>query len=385
MKKENYNKYTVRQTVRSKRSQGITVRHEDRRSWIYSRMQELNIEGKSILCIGARHDSEIDFFMKKGFEVDGIDLYASGKIIKCDMSKMLEHPVIGRKRYDIVFSNESIEHCYDLSGFLEGLNVICKRYFVCMCPSQHGQSVNVDPNRWDCSIHKFMTNNSSYNENLLNTFDHFNIVSSEIHKKGNRLFFILENKNTKWPRPGESLITIETDNRIDILDFLPKNAVCAELGCCKGKFSYHILQITKPKRFFMVDPYWKAYGDMFYGKDKDGTVDFFNRAIRGIRLLDNLQVVTVAIEYDTIFLSDYPDNFFDWIYLDTTHEYEDTLKELEIMKHKVKDDGLLCGHDYASSRHPNLTVAMREWLNNNKNYGLYLIDNHLQWIIKKKI
>ncbi len=177
---------------------------------------------------------------------------------------------------------------------------------------------------------------------------------------------------------------IFTESRWKFLDYLPKNAICAELGCWKGDLSYQILEITNPKRFFMVDPYWKAYGDMFYDKNKRGTLDYFTRATQRTRMSSNYQATTFVIEYDTVFLQDYADNFFDWVYLDTTHTYEDTLVELSLLKSKVKDNGIICGHDYRYSLHPGLTIALHEWLENNKDYELCLIDNYLQWIIKHK-
>jgi hypothetical protein len=38
--------------------------------------------------------------------------------------------------------------------------------------------------------------------------------------------------------------------------------------------------------------------------------------------------------------------FFDWIYIDTTHSYQQTLKELELCQLKVKNNGIIAGHDY---------------------------------------
>lgn len=54
-----------------------------------------------------------------------------------------------------------------------------------------------------------------------------------------------------------------------------------------------------------------------------------------------------VIKSDSIIaLSQFPDKYFDWIYLDSSHSYEHTKRELEIAQHKIKPDGLICGHDY---------------------------------------
>ena len=193
---KDYQIYINTQLRRATRSQNKTRTDKTRRQWIYSRMQELNIDGKTVLCVGARHESEMDFFEEKGFEVEGIDLWDEGKMVKCDMSKMLEHPHFKNQRYDIVYSNESIEHCLDLDGFIKGLNVMCKKYFVCMCPdSDHAGLTEgyTNPTLWDCSVHKFQTSHDKYEEYLMDAFDQFKIIVAEVHRRS-RLFFILEKK-----------------------------------------------------------------------------------------------------------------------------------------------------------------------------------------------
>ncbi|KKL80751.1 hypothetical protein LCGC14_2001620 [marine sediment metagenome] len=160
-------------------------------------MEELKITGESILCVGARHSSEVEFFEKKGFKAEGIDLFEANKIIKCDMSKMLKHPYIKDQKYDIVFCNEVMEHCVDLDGFIKGLNKICKKYFVCLGPASKEKKEIIRYNWWDCSVHKFMININNtevYSKNLLTTFKEFKIVINESYKEGHRLFFILEKK-----------------------------------------------------------------------------------------------------------------------------------------------------------------------------------------------
>ncbi|WP_372586303.1 class I SAM-dependent methyltransferase [Salinibacter ruber] len=46
------------------------------------------------------------------------------------------------------------------------------------------------------------------------------------------------------------------------------------------------------------------------------------------------------------------DNYLDWVYIDTTHSYEQTKKELEVSAMKVRKYGLICGHDYCNGNVP---------------------------------
>ena len=42
----------------------------------------------------------------------------------------------------------------------------------------------------------------------------------------------------------------------------------------------------------------------------------------------------------------YKDKAYDFIYLDGSHKYEDVKKDLELYLPKLKDDGIISGHDY---------------------------------------
>ena len=200
---KNYEEYIASQIKRAKRTQGMTRREscERRRGWIYNRMEELGISGKSILCLGCRDEAEINFFESKGYEVDGIDLHATNKVIECDMSKLLEHEYFKNKEYDIIFGMEALEHCLNFEGLLEGINKLCKKYLIIMSPVC-GTKIISEPDNWDCNFRSFMLlenaiNSESYKRGLSETFPEFDIIINEIHKRRTRLFFILKKKNVQ--------------------------------------------------------------------------------------------------------------------------------------------------------------------------------------------
>ena len=45
-------------------------------------------------------------------------------------------------------------------------------------------------------------------------------------------------------------------------------------------------------------------------------------------------------------LKKFDNKYFDWVYIDTAHSYNQTVKELELCRMKVKDGGIIAGHDY---------------------------------------
>jgi len=181
---------------------------------------------------------------------------------------------------------------------------------------------------------------------------------------------------------------VEFPRRRDFLSLLPKKSVCAEFGVFTGKFSKHILYHTDPKKLYLVDPYWKRYGDEFFWKPRQGsTWEVFTTAITTVKDVENKDCVSFVIDDDLSFLENIKDDTFDWVYLDSSHDYEDTLKELESVCTKVKEDGLICGHDYYENRrhrHHGVCKAINEWIDARDDYGLFLLDTRSQWMISKK-
>lgn len=54
---------------------------------------------------------------------------------------------------------------------------------------------------------------------------------------------------------------LEKDRREWLLEMMPRNAVCAEVGVLWGVFSRAILKITKPKALHLIDP-WAYRADL---------------------------------------------------------------------------------------------------------------------------
>ncbi len=179
---------------------------------------------------------------------------------------------------------------------------------------------------------------------------------------------------------------VKYENRQEFLSFLPKNSICAEFGVYGGNFSYYLIKETLPKKLYLIDPYWKKYGEEFWWSGKK-TWKIFCNAVKVIQKYDTKKCSVFVIDNDIDFLKGVKDRYFDWVYLDSTHLYEDSLKELRSIKNKVKKNGLICGHDYRENpkhKHYGVHKAINEWLEENEKYYLYLVDNHTQWIIKRK-
>jgi len=56
----------------------------------------------------------------------------------------------------------------------------------------------------------------------------------------------------------------------------------------------------------------------------------------------------------------YPDGYFDFVFIDASHKYEETKADIRLWYRKVKDEGLLAGHDYTCPENPEVAQAVNE-------------------------
>jgi hypothetical protein len=151
------------------------------------------------------------------------------------------------------------------------------------------------------------------------------------------------------------------NTREEMLQFLPKNSVGVEIGVFKGEFSDIILEVVKPKLFYMVDPW---VGEVRSG-DKDGLnmshingEEYFIETI--LPKYGTKDVVKILRESSNK-LTEIDDDFFDWGYIDGDHSYEGVKHDLNLLRGKVKNGGVIMGHDYITPRFHGVVRAVDEF------------------------
>jgi hypothetical protein len=137
------------------------------------------------------------------------------------------------------------------------------------------------------------------------------------------------------------------ETRNDLLDKLPKNLKVAELGVFRGDFADELFNRMSPKELYLVDIWSGEFGS----GDKDGNNHMIIKNMEEVfydlknhyKYFDNVHLFRKT----TIdFLNSISDNYFDMIYVDADHCYESVTKDLELSFKKLKNSGILCGHDY---------------------------------------
>lgn len=141
-----------------------------------------------------------------------------------------------------------------------------------------------------------------------------------------------------------------------ILALLPTDPVCAEIGSFKGDFAALILAIGQPKELHLIDP-WKheaspVYEKAWYGgKTDQSQMDaIFERVQKRFQKQIGSGQVTVHRKPSEAAHADFPDAYFDWIYIDGNHLYEFVAKDLQLFYPKVKPGGFICGDDYGDGQ-----------------------------------
>jgi hypothetical protein len=148
----------------------------------------------------------------------------------------------------------------------------------------------------------------------------------------------------------------EPGHRETILEMLPKQSVCAEVGVHRGDFSARILQIVNPKELHLMDP-WKYetssdYKEAMYGGAAKGGQQEMDERCQLVRQRFASEIksgqITIHRDFSSNVLSKFADGYFDWIYIDGNHLYEFVKQDLELSLKKTKPKGYITGDDYQS-------------------------------------
>jgi len=161
-------------------------------------------------------------------------------------------------------------------------------------------------------------------------------------------------------------------NRLLMLDQLPKHGRGAEIGVWNGGFSEFILEVTTPQELVLIDP-WDLLSvqsdeERTHKKhaDTDFMADMFQNVTERYGHLDNVNIVK---GFSSDVLSNYPDDYFDWVYVDGNHQYDFVKQDVELAFRKVRTGGIVAGDDFFWKRDGRMHVK-EAVLDAMKNHGM---------------
>ena len=121
---------------------------------------------------------------------------------------------------------------------------------------------------------------------------------------------------------------IVVPERTALLKRLPKGGVVAEVGTLEGEFAREILQIVGPRELHLID-------HEIHPRVRELAEDPSLRGRLHVHHRDSVEA-----------LESFPDQMFDWIYIDAQHTYEGVKRDINAARGNVKTDGWLVFNDY---------------------------------------
>jgi len=132
------------------------------------------------------------------------------------------------------------------------------------------------------------------------------------------------------------------------------------IGAFNGVSAEYVYYGLLPNKYYLVDPYVRY-------ADPEGTYSYRQEAwdeareslISKFGKKDNVTFIQKKSE-DTY--SDFPDEHFDFVYIDGDHSYNHVKLDMTLWWPKVKKGGVMAGHDFQLTNH--VARAVEEWSNN---------------------
>jgi predicted O-methyltransferase YrrM len=144
----------------------------------------------------------------------------------------------------------------------------------------------------------------------------------------------------------------------------------AEVGCWYGRTTVLLLAASEPAlQLHCVDTFRGSEEHQEELKGKTYREDF-ERNIASLR--GQRGYVMEGFSHEIAAL--YPDRFFDYVWIDAAHDYENVKRDIESWYPKLKSGGVLFGHDYPEPTDPNggfeeLTKAVNETVRDDRRFG----------------
>ena len=197
---------------------------------------------------------------------------------------------------------------------------------------------------------------------------------------------ILDANQRTFPFPRDELD--RTQARRWITRYAKRGGIGAEIGVFRGHFSEVLLNELAPKRLFLVDA-WELQGSSFGWSDAYTchdtlTPEFARREAELRSALYPSTSVAIVKSWFPDCEADF-DEQLDWIYLDTSHFFENTRKELLAAARLIAPAGVIMGDDWQSQvTHPHHGVfrAVTEFTKNEP-FEIVAAGPHGQWCLRR--
>jgi len=175
------------------------------------------------------------------------------------------------------------------------------------------------------------------------------IDAQKVTQKVRRPFIVIKKLNCSTRPSYQSHFNMKTKER---------PLIGAEIGVENGDNATEILNFLNIKQLILVDP-WKGYTDSWWEEDTSNPIDealddnlHESNYKETLKKFSNNSKVKIIRDYSTNAAKMFDNEYFDFVYIDGAHSYEEVKKDLESWYPKLKKFGVMCGDDYGNIHVP---------------------------------
>jgi len=125
--------------------------------------------------------------------------------------------------------------------------------------------------------------------------------------------------------------------------FKEKEITAIEIGTFEGQNAYYMLKNLNITRLYLIDPWeeYEEYKDNEKDKSQDNLTKAMNKTLQ--RLKNYKNKITLLKDFSSNAVNNVPK--VDYVYIDGNHAYKYVLEDCLNYWDKVKQGGILAGHD----------------------------------------
>jgi len=154
---------------------------------------------------------------------------------------------------------------------------------------------------------------------------------------------------------GIKMYDLDLKNRRTLIDSIGKLDgfnTGAEVGVRLGWYTKYILDNTDMK-IYAVDP-WEINAELLQRSEE--TYDHCEKITS-----DYGERCEMVKGYSPNIAENFEDESLDFVYIDALHDYESVLDDIKGWFPKVREGGIIAGHDYRMSSWPGVVIAVQEF------------------------
>lgn len=154
-----------------------------------------------------------------------------------------------------------------------------------------------------------------------------------------------------------------------------------EIGVHQGVNARNILGFLNIKKLYLIDPYI-TYSEEGRTRDYDFN-QMYHEAIRRLTTFIEHGQAEFILDYSDKASVCFPNEFFDFGYIDGCHTYESITNDIMLWYPKIRIGGVLGGHDFMLRRYPGVCLAVSKFIREN-DINVRFSQGSDWWFVKEK-